>query len=63
MITLGVIAAFVLFYVTGVALSGSLWQKPAAGGVLLAVLAATWFLAGRLRREMAVYQRLPRKAR
>ena len=50
-ITLGVIAAFVLFYVTGVALSGSLWQKPAAGGVLLAGLAATWFLAGRLRRK------------
>ena len=50
-ITLGVIAAFVLFYVTGVALSGSLWQKPAAGGVLLAGLAATWFLAGQLRRK------------
>ena len=50
-ITLGTIAAFALSYVTGAALSGSLWQKPAAIGVLLAVLAATWFLAGRLRRK------------
>ena len=50
-IALGTIAAFALFYGTGVALSGSLWQKPAAIGVLLAVLAAAWFLASRLRRK------------
>ena len=51
LIALGTIAAFVLFYMTGVALSGSLWQKPTAGGVLLAMLGITYFFAGRLRRK------------
>ena len=51
LIVLGIIAAFALFYGTGVALSGSSWQKPAAIGVLLAVLCVTCLLAGRLRRR------------
>ena len=51
LIVLGTIAAFALFYGTGVALSGSSWQKPAAIGVLLAVLCVTCLLAGRLRRR------------
>lgn len=51
LIVLGTMAAFALFYGTGVVLSGSPWQKPAAGGALLAVLAVTWLLAGRLRRK------------
>ena len=51
LITLGTIAAFVLFYMTGAALSGSPWQKPAALAVLLAALGVTYFLAGRLRRK------------
>ena len=51
LIVLGIIAAFALFYGTGTALSGSSWQKPAAIGVLLAVLCVTCLLAGRLRRR------------
>ena len=51
LIVLGVIAAFGLSYGTGVALSGSSWQKPAAISVLLAVLCVTALLAGHLRRR------------
>ena len=51
LITLGTLTAFILFYVTGTALSGSPWQKPAALAVLLAILGITYFLAGRLRRR------------
>ena len=51
LITAGILAAFILFYIVGAALSGSPWQKPAALAVLLAGLGITWFLAGRLRRR------------
>ena len=48
-IVLGTIVSFVLLYAAGTALTGSLWQKPVAIGILLAGLAITWGSAWQLR--------------
>ena len=48
-IVLGTIVSFILLYAAGTALTGSLWQKPVAIGILLAGLAVTWVSAWRLR--------------